>query len=127
MLLPTWPRRSSCSLTSEDPEREINVYVYSPGGLEYSGLGVYDPMQYVSRPEATICVGLAASFGSVLRTAGAKGRRASLPNSRMLLCQPRGGAQGQASDIEIRARQVPHAVDFPARAAHETVMLSRTS
>lgn len=93
-------------LTSEDPEREINVYVNSPGGLVYSGLGVYDTMQYVSCPVATICVGLAASLGSVLLTAGAKGRRASLPNSRIMLHQPLGGAQGQASDIEIQAREI---------------------
>ncbi len=93
-------------LTSEDPGREINVYVNSPGGLVYSGLGVYDTMQYVSCPVATICVGLAASLGSVLLTAGAKGRRASLPNSRIMLHQPLGGAQGQASDIEIQAREI---------------------
>ncbi len=93
-------------LTSEDPEREINVYVNSPGGLVYSGLGVYDTMQYVSCPVATICVGLAASLGSVLLTAGEKGRRASLPNSRIMLHQPLGGAQGQASDIEIQAREI---------------------
>ena len=93
-------------LTSEDPEREINVYVNSPGGLVYSGLGVYDTMQYVSCPVATICVGLAASLGSVLLAAGAKGRRASLPNSRIMLHQPLGGAQGQASDIEIQAREI---------------------
>ena len=82
------------------------MYVNSPGGLVYSGLGVYDTMQYVSCPVATICVGLAASLGSVLLTAGAKGRRASLPNSRIMLHQPLGGAQGQASDIEIQAREI---------------------
>ncbi len=93
-------------LTSEDPERDINVYINSPGGLVYSGLGVYDTMQYVSCPVATICVGLAASLGSVLLTAGTKGRRAALPNSRIMLHQPLGGAQGQASDIEIQAREI---------------------
>ena len=93
-------------LTSEDPERDINIYINSPGGMVYSGLGVYDTMQYVACPVATICVGLAASLGSVLLTAGAKGRRAALPNSRIMLHQPLGGAQGQASDIEIQAREI---------------------
>ncbi len=93
-------------LTSEDPERDINVYINSPGGMVYSGLGVYDTMQYVSCPVATICVGLAASLGSVLLTAGSHGRRAALPNSRIMLHQPLGGAQGQASDIEIQAREI---------------------
>lgn len=93
-------------LTSEDPERDINLYINSPGGMVYSGLGVYDTMQYVACPVATICVGLAASLGSVLLTAGAAGRRAALPNSRIMLHQPLGGAQGQASDIEIQAREI---------------------
>ena len=93
-------------LTSEDPERDINVYINSPGGMVYSGLGVYDTMQYVKCPVATICVGLAASLGSVLLTAGTHGRRAALPNSRIMLHQPLGGAQGQASDIEIQAREI---------------------
>jgi len=93
-------------LTSEDAERDINVYINSPGGVVYSGLGVYDTMQYISCPVATICVGLAASLGSVLLTAGTKGRRAALPNSRIMLHQPLGGAQGQASDIEIQAREI---------------------
>lgn len=93
-------------LASEDPDRDINVYVNSPGGVVYSGLGVYDTMQYVSCPVATICVGLAASMGSVLLTAGSHGRRAALPNSRIMLHQPLGGAQGQASDIEIQAREI---------------------
>ena len=93
-------------LTSEDPERDINLYINSPGGMVYSGLGVYDTMQYVACPVATICVGLAASLGSVLLTAGSTGRRAALPNSRIMLHQPLGGAQGQASDIEIQAREI---------------------
>lgn len=93
-------------LTSEDPDRDINIYINSPGGMVYSGLGVYDTMQWVSCPVATICVGLAASLGSVLLTAGTKGRRAALPNSRIMLHQPLGGAQGQASDIEIQAREI---------------------
>ncbi len=93
-------------LTSEDPERDINIYINSPGGMVYSGLGVYDTMQYVKCPVATICVGLTASLGSVLLTAGSHGRRAALPNSRIMLHQPLGGAQGQASDIEIQAREI---------------------
>ncbi len=93
-------------LTSEDPERDINVYINTPGGLVYSGLAVYDTVQYVSCPVATICVGLAASLGSVLLASGTPGKRASLPNSRIMLHQPMGGAQGQASDIEIQAREI---------------------
>jgi ATP-dependent Clp protease, protease subunit len=93
-------------LASEDPERNINIYVNSPGGVIYSGLAVYDTMQHVSCPVATICVGLAASMGSVLLTAGTEGRRAALPNSRIMLHQPLGGAQGQAADIEIQAREI---------------------
>jgi ATP-dependent Clp protease, protease subunit len=93
-------------LASEDPERDINMYVNSPGGVIYSGLAVYDTMQWVSAPVATICVGLAASMGSVLLTAGAQGKRSALPNSRIMLHQPLGGAQGQASDIEIQAKEI---------------------
>ncbi len=93
-------------LTSEDPERDINIYINSPGGMVYSGLGVYDTIQYVSCPVATICVGLAASLGSVLLASGSKDHRAALPNSRIMLHQPLGGAQGQASDIEIQAREI---------------------
>lgn len=93
-------------LASEDPERNINIYVNSPGGVIYSGLAVYDTMQHVSCPVATICVGLAASMGSVLLAAGTEGRRAALPNSRIMLHQPLGGAQGQAADIEIQAREI---------------------
>ena len=93
-------------LASEDNEREINIYINSPGGVIYSGLGVYDTMQYVDCPVSTICVGLAASMGTVLLTAGTKGQRAALPNSRIMLHQPSGGAQGQASDIEIQAQEI---------------------
>ncbi len=93
-------------LASEDADRDINMYINSPGGVIYSGLAVYDTMQWVSSPVATICVGLAASMGSVLLTAGAAGKRAALPNSRIMLHQPLGGAQGQASDIEIQAREI---------------------
>lgn len=93
-------------LASEDSERDINLYVNSPGGVIYSGLAVYDTMQWVSCSVATICVGLAASMGSLLLTAGATGKRGALPNSRIMLHQPMGGAQGQASDIEIQAREI---------------------
>ncbi|RMF63900.1 MAG: ATP-dependent Clp endopeptidase proteolytic subunit ClpP [Bacteroidetes bacterium] len=92
---------------SEDPERDINVYINSPGGSIDSGLAVYDTMQYISCDVATICVGLAASMGSVLLAAGAPGKRAALPNSRIMIHQPwMGGVQGQASDIEIHAREI---------------------
>ena len=93
-------------LASEDPERDINIYINSPGGMVYSGLGVYDTIQYISCPVATTCVGLAASLGSVLLASGTEGRRSALPNSRIMLHQPLGGAQGQASDIEIQAREI---------------------
>lgn len=93
-------------LASEDPERDINIYINSPGGIVYSGLAVYDTMQWVPTPVSTICVGLAASMGSVLLAAGSEGKRAALPNSRIMLHQPLGGAQGQASDIEIQAREI---------------------
>jgi len=93
-------------LASESSEKEINLYINSPGGVIYSGLGVYDTMQYVNAPVATICVGLAASMGSVLLAAGEDGRRAALPNSRVMIHQPMGGAEGQASDIEIQAKEI---------------------
>ncbi|MDE2996735.1 MAG: ATP-dependent Clp endopeptidase proteolytic subunit ClpP [Bacteroidota bacterium] len=93
-------------LTSEDPERDINIYVNSPGGSIDSGLAIYDTMQYIQPNVSTICVGLAASMGAVLLAAGSNGKRASLPNSRIMVHQPLGGAQGQASDIEIQAREI---------------------
>ncbi len=93
-------------LESESSERDINLYINSPGGVIYSGLGVYDTMQYVGAPVATICVGLAASMGSVLLAGGEDGRRAALPNSRVMIHQPMGGAEGQASDIEIQAQEI---------------------
>jgi ATP-dependent Clp protease protease subunit len=93
-------------LTSEDPNRDINIYINSPGGSIDSGLAIYDTMQYISCDVATICVGLAASMGSVLLAAGTNGKRAALPNSRIMIHQPMGGAQGQASDIEIQAREI---------------------
>lgn len=93
-------------LTSEDPARDINIYVNSPGGSVDSGLAIYDTMQFISCDVSTICVGLAASMGAVLLAAGTNGKRASLPNSRIMVHQPLGGAQGQASDIEIQAREI---------------------
>ena len=95
-------------LASEDPDKDINFYINSPGGQVYSGLAIYDTMQFIKPDVATICVGLAASMGSVLLTAGAKGKRGALANSRIMIHQPLSGAQGQASDIEIQAREVLH-------------------
>lgn len=93
-------------LESEDPDKEINVYINSPGGSVTAGLAIYDTMQYVRPPVATICVGQAASMGAVLLLAGAKGKRQALPNSRIMVHQPMGGARGQASDVEIHAKEI---------------------
>lgn len=93
-------------LESEGSDKPIQMYVNSPGGAIYSGLGVYDTMQYVESSVSTICVGLAASMGSVLLAAGEEGQRACLPNTRIMIHQPMGGAEGQASDIEIRAQEI---------------------
>lgn len=93
-------------LASEDPERDISVYINSPGGSVTAGLAIYDTMQYISPKVATICIGQAASMGAVLLAGGEPGMRYSLPNSRMLIHQPLGGAQGQASDIDIAAREI---------------------
>jgi len=93
-------------LESEDPDKEIMLYVNSPGGSVTAGLAIYDTMQYVRCPVSTICLGQAASMGAVLLTAGAKGRRFALPNSRILIHQPLGGVHGQATDIEIHAREI---------------------
>lgn len=93
-------------LASEDSERPINLYINSPGGSVYAGLAIYDTMQYVSCPVSTMCVGLAASMGAVLLASGAAGKRSALPNSRIMIHQPMGGAQGQASDIEIQAKEI---------------------
>ena len=92
-------------LESEDPEREINMYINSPGGSLTAGLAIYDTMQFVKPPVSTLCVGQAASMGSLLLAAGAKGRRYALPHSRILIHQVSGGFEGQASDIEIHARE----------------------
>src|SRR5574342_899469 len=93
-------------LNHEDPEKEISMYINSPGGVIYAGLAIYDTMQMISNPISTVAVGVTASFGTVLLTAGTKGRRYALPNSTIHLHQPLGGAQGQATDIEIQAKQI---------------------
>jgi ATP-dependent Clp protease protease subunit len=93
-------------LESEDPDKDINFYINSPGGIVTSGLAVYDTMQYIKPDVTTVCIGQAASMGALLLTAGATGKRYSLPNSRILIHQPMGGFQGQASDIEIQAKEI---------------------
>ena len=93
-------------LEMNDPERDIQIYINSPGGSVSAGLGIYDTMQLVSCDVSTICTGLAASMGAVLLTAGAAGKRQALPHSRVMIHQPLGGVQGQASDIEITAREI---------------------
>ena len=93
-------------LESENPKKDISFYINSPGGVVTSGLAIYDTMQYIRPDVATVCIGQAASMGSLLLTAGAKGKRFSLPNSRIMVHQPSGGAQGQATDIEITAKQI---------------------
>jgi len=93
-------------LESEDPDKEINLYVNSPGGAVTSGMAIYDTMQYIKPDVVTVCVGQAASMGALLLAAGAKGKRYALPNSRIMIHQPLGGAQGQASDIRIQAEEI---------------------
>ena len=93
-------------LETDDPEAPIHFYINSPGGSVYAGLGIYDVMQYISCPVHTYCVGLAASMGSLLLTAGAEGHRYSMPHSRIMIHQPLGGAQGQCSDIQIQAKEI---------------------
>jgi ATP-dependent Clp protease protease subunit len=93
-------------LESEDPDKGINIYINSPGGSVTAGLGIYDTMQYVKCPVSTICVGQAASMGALLLLAGSKGKRYALPNARIMIHQPLGGAQGQATDIDIQAKEI---------------------
>ena len=93
-------------LTHEDPEKEIQMYINSPGGVIYAGLAIYDTMQMIPNPISTVAVGMTASFGTVLLAAGTKGRRYALPNATIHMHQPLGGAQGQATDIEIQAKQI---------------------
>ena len=93
-------------LESENPKKEISFYINSPGGLVTSGLGIYDTMQYIKPPVSTLCIGQASSMGSLLLAAGEKGKRFSLPNSRIMVHQPSAGYQGQATDIEIHAKEI---------------------
>lgn len=93
-------------LESEDPEKDIYLYINSPGGVVYSGLAIYDTMQYIKPQVSTICVGIAASMAALLLAAGSKDKRYALPNSRVMIHQPHGGAEGQAVDIEIQAREI---------------------
>jgi len=93
-------------LEAENPDKDINLYINSPGGVVTAGLAIYDTMQFIRPDVSTICIGQAASMGSFLLAAGAKGKRFALPNSRVMIHQPHGGAQGQASDIDIQAREI---------------------
>jgi len=93
-------------LESDNPSKDISFYINSPGGVVSSGLAIYDTMQYIRSPVSTVCIGMAASMGSLLLAAGAKGKRYALPNARIMVHQPSGGAQGQATDIEIQAREI---------------------
>ena len=93
-------------LESENPNKEINFYINSPGGLVTAGLGIYDTMQYINSPVSTLCIGQASSMGSFLLSAGEKGKRYSLPNSRIMVHQPSAGFQGQATDIQIHAKEI---------------------
>jgi ATP-dependent Clp protease protease subunit len=93
-------------LESENPNKDIAFYINSPGGVVSSGLAIYDTMQYIRSPVSTVCIGMAASMGSLLLTAGAAGKRFALPNARIMVHQPSGGAQGQATDIDIQAREI---------------------
>jgi ATP-dependent Clp protease, protease subunit len=98
-------------LESEDPDKDIQLYINSPGGVVTAGLAIFDTMQYVRCPVSTICIGQAASMGALLLGAGQKGRRFALPHSRIMIHQPLGGARGQATDVEIQAREIRHAKD----------------
>ena len=93
-------------LAADNPEKDINLYINSPGGLVSSGLAIYDTMQYIKCPVSTICIGIAASMAAVILAAGENGKRFALPNSKVLIHQPMGGAQGQASDIAIQAKEI---------------------
>lgn len=112
-------------LSSEDPESPIQMYINSPGGQVYAGMAIYDTMQMISNPISTLAVGMTASFGTVLLTAGTKGQRFALPNATIHMHQPLGGAQGQASDIEIQAREIlrlkVHLNEILARHTGQTV------
>jgi ATP-dependent Clp protease protease subunit len=96
-------------LEAEDPEKDVYMYINSPGGSVYAGLAIYDTMQYMKAPVNTMCMGMAASMGAVLLSAGLKGKRSALPNSRIMIHQPSGGSQGTAADIEIQAKEILYA------------------
>jgi ATP-dependent Clp protease protease subunit len=96
-------------LEAEDPEKDVYLYINSPGGSVYAGLAIYDTIQYMKAPVATMCMGLAASMGALLLATGAHGKRSALPNSRIMIHQPSGGSQGTAADIEIQAREIIYA------------------
>ena len=98
-------------LESSDPDKDVHLYLNSPGGSVYAGLGIYDVMQFIKCDVSTYCIGMAASMGALLLTAGAKGKRHSLPHSRIMIHQPLGGAKGQASDIEIQAKEILYLKD----------------
>jgi ATP-dependent Clp protease protease subunit len=102
-------------LEGDDPDKDIVLYINSPGGVVYSGLAIYDTMKYLRSPVSTICVGMAASAAAVLLAAGRKGKRLALPHARIMIHQPHGGARGQASDIEIQAREVRYLKDTVTR------------
>jgi ATP-dependent Clp protease protease subunit len=106
-------------LESEDPEKDVNLYINSPGGSVSAGMAIYDTMQYVRCPITTICIGQAASMAAVILAAGTKGRRKGLPHSRIMIHQPAGGARGQASDIEIAAKEVLRSRDMLNRVLSE--------
>ena len=99
-------------LESEDPDKDVQLYINSPGGVVTAGLAIFDTMQYVRTPVSTICIGQAASMGAILLAAGQKGKRFALPNARIMIHQPMGGARGQATDIEIQAREIRHMKDL---------------
>jgi ATP-dependent Clp protease protease subunit len=111
-------------LNSQDPEKDINLYINSPGGQITSGLAIYDTMRMISAPVSTIAIGMAASMGTILLTAGAKGKRFALPHSTIHLHQPLGGVQGQAADIEIEAKEILRMRDLLNRILHEQTTMS---
>jgi ATP-dependent Clp protease, protease subunit len=113
-------------LESEDPDKDIQLYINSPGGVVSAGLAMYDTMQHVRCPVSTICIGQAASMGAVLLGAGQKGRRYALPHSRIMIHQPLGGARGQATDVEIQAREVRNAKDVIIKILVDSTGKSRT-
>jgi ATP-dependent Clp protease, protease subunit len=111
-------------LNSQDPDKDINLYINSPGGQITSGLAIYDTMRMISAPVSTIAIGMAASMGTILLTAGAKGKRFALPHSTIHLHQPLGGVQGQAADIEIEAKEILRMRDLLNRILHEQTTMS---